>query len=156
MCVNLAHIYILFIHTKFTHIYYILSLSMLRILKTAGPRAEGGNKLRQAAEGGIKMEKWQEIQGYGGVYYISTLGQVKSFKQNKGAGRLLRPIKDRQYLRVSLYGEEGCGQIEKRLIHQLVAEAFLENPHGLKHLAHKNGDTKDNRVENLEWRKGEK
>lgn len=36
-------------------------------------------------------------------------------------------------------------------VHQLVASAFIPNPNNYTEVHHINGNTKDNRVENLEW-----
>lgn len=40
---------------------------------------------------------------------------------------------------------------KRAYVHRLVAKAFLPNPDNYSEINHKNGNTKDNRVENLEW-----
>ncbi|MQA40390.1 hypothetical protein GEV02_19745 [Rugamonas sp. FT29W] len=39
------------------------------------------------------------------------------------------------------------------LVHDLVAEAHLPNPSGLKYVRHKDGNLRNNKVENLAWSK---
>lgn len=38
-----------------------------------------------------------------------------------------------------------------KLVHRMVAEAFIPNEHGYKFIKHTNGDNHDNRASNLEW-----
>lgn len=43
------------------------------------------------------------------------------------------------------------GEIKAYLVHRLVAITFLDNPNNLSTVNHKDGNPKNNRVENLEW-----
>lgn len=72
-------------------------------------------------------------------YEVSDDGRVRNMR----TGRVLRATGDR-YLMVSL------GRARRALVHRLVAQAFLGDGAGLQ-VNHKNGDRKDNRVQNLEW-----
>jgi len=102
------------------------------------------------------MEKWKNIFGFDGRYQISNLGRVKSLARERIVGsngaryiskeKILSPVESSGYLVVRLYKD---GNWKKRRIHRLVAETFL----GVSDLTvnHKNGNKKDNCVENLEW-----
>ena len=88
-------------------------------------------------------EIYKDIPGYKGMYQVSNLGNVKSFRKSKE--RILKPsIGDKGYYVVTLFN--------KRRIHQQVAEAFLNHtPCGMKLVIdHINNDKLDNRVENLQ------
>ena len=66
-------------------------------------------------------EVFADIPGYEGYYQVSNYGRVKNSK----TGKILKPYLTRGYLRVSLYNESGR---KYKLVHRLVAEAFLPNP----------------------------
>lgn len=90
-------------------------------------------------------ENWRTIRGYEGFYEVSTLGRVR----NSRTRRILSPQRARGgYLFVQLCRP---GQCKPCKIHRLVATAFLENPNNFPQVNHKNGNTADNRVSNLEW-----
>ena len=62
-------------------------------------------------------------------------------------GRLLTPTSSR-YLSVSLFKN---GQYSNKMVHRLVGEAFIPNPDSLPEINHKDSDTTNNKVSNLEW-----
>lgn len=89
-------------------------------------------------------EIWKDVCGYEGKYVVSNLGDVKSCKTNK----TLIPEIRTGYLSVDLCVN---GQRKKRRIHRLVAQAFIPNPENLPQVNHKDQNSMNNNVENLEW-----
>lgn len=86
------------------------------------------------------------IMGYDGIYSISSDGEVYSHRSNK----MLQPeISNTGYKRVDLRIN---GKHDKRSIHRLVGEAFIENTNTDKiFINHKNGKKTDNNYNNIEW-----
>lgn len=92
-------------------------------------------------------EIWVPIEGYEGRYAVNQYGEVWSCKANK----FLTPNKmTHGYLCVHLY-RGGKSTRKVRTIHQLVAEAFLGNPHGYAEVNHKDFNRANNNLKNLEW-----
>lgn len=93
------------------------------------------------------MEIWKDIEGYEGLYQVSNLGNVKSLRFGKD--KVLKPIKIKNnYLRVDLFKQ---GKHNLYLVHRLVARAFIDNPNNLPMINHKDENTSNNKVSNLEW-----
>lgn len=93
------------------------------------------------------MIVWKKIKGYED-YFVSQNGEIKSFKNGKE--RLMKPQLDskRRYL---LIGLSKNGKTKMHLVHRIVADAFLDNPNNKEQVNHKNCNTRDNRLDNLEW-----
>lgn len=96
---------------------------------------------------------WKSIKNFEGLYEVSSEGSVKSLGnfpnlRNKVKGNL-KPGNNRGYLGVVLTDHNG--KRHSKIVHRLVAEAFLDNPNQYRCVNHKNEIKHDNRVENLEW-----
>lgn len=99
------------------------------------------------------------VQGFEGLYEVDEYGNVYSKDKIVNhptasyavkRGKKLSPEKHSLgYLRVLLI--DGDGKRCHRLIHRLVAEAYLPNPENLPQVNHKDGNKHNNNVDNLEW-----
>ena len=86
------------------------------------------------------------IPGLEDRYSVSVNGDVFSFLSN----RYLRQNEIKSgYLQVKLYYDRN--KSTSRLVHRLVAEAFIPNPNKKPQVNHKDGDKMNNKIANLEW-----
>lgn len=86
------------------------------------------------------------IRGYGGRYIVTSGGIVQDME--KGGIRIsAKPGRPSEGDRVTLGGRKG----DSRLVADLVAAAFLENPFGFKHATHVDGNPRNDQLANLSW-----
>lgn len=93
-------------------------------------------------------EIWKNVKGYEGRYEISNLGNVRSLKRNGSSGGSITTFDRYGYIRVRLWKDSRVKTIS---VHKLVALHFIPNPLNKPQVNHKDGNKKNNSVDNLEW-----
>lgn len=102
-------------------------------------------------------EEWLPVVEFEGYYEVSNFGRIRSLPRQVMRGtapvmtrpRIMKPTPDKGgYLTVSLYGDMGR---RSRRVHRIVLEAFIgKRPNGME-TRHKDGNQRNNHLENLEW-----
>ena len=93
------------------------------------------------------MAEWRDVKGYEEKYIVSDEGEIRNRR-----GRTLKPYNHpKGYLKVDLREGVSGNHGKQLFVHQIVAEAFLQNPESKPQVNHINEDKHDNRVSNLEW-----
>lgn len=92
-----------------------------------------------------KDEKIKDVEGYEGLYAVTSLGRIWSYRRKK----FIKTWPDAYgYLRV-IFSIKNQQSIHK--LHRLVGKAFIENPDNKPQINHKNGKKMDCEAKNLEW-----
>jgi len=107
------------------------------------------------------LEKYKPVVGFENTYIVSSCGNIialeKKYIDRWGNERILKPYKMKIRIAKHGYCYVGLRDYKKRdkqtykTVHRIVAEAFLENKDNKKQVNHKDGNKKNNNVNNLEW-----
>lgn len=93
------------------------------------------------------VEEYKPIIGYETEYLISNFGFVKTIKF--GWNKVMKPYTDKDGYKV--VGLTVNNKTKAQKIHRLVALHFIPNPNNLPMVNHKDINTANNHVSNLEW-----
>lgn len=88
---------------------------------------------------------WKDIQGFNGKYKINEKGEVYSVARNI---IMAQQLGGNGYYKVGLRKD---GTKDRYIVHRLVAEHFIPNPHNKPQVNHVDGNPLNNNVDNLEW-----
>lgn len=102
----------------------------------------------------MSIEIWKYIPGNEGKFEASNLGNIKGLERYVKNGVGYRVVREKilsKHSNPNGYHYTSLGGKKQRLVHILVAMAFIPNPDNKKTVNHINGIKTDNRVENLEW-----
>lgn len=103
------------------------------------------------------QEIWKDINGYEGWYQISSFGRVRSLnrviiysdgRKVNTKGKIIKQGNCKGYNTVWLHKN---GEYKNYRVCRLVAFYFIDNPNKLPQVNHKDEDTYNDTVQNLEW-----
>jgi len=94
----------------------------------------------------MEAEVWKSIDGYEGIYEISSFGNVRSYARETVC--LIKPRINQGYFILGLWNKGKC---KTSKIHRLVALHFIENPDNKPQVNHIDGNKLNNHLDNLEW-----
>lgn len=89
------------------------------------------------------MEQWKHVLN--GKYEVSNTGKVRNSKTKK---ILSTDFPSFPYCKLN-YRQDG--KAKSKLVHRLVAKAFIPNPKNKSFINHLDGNKKNNNVSNLQW-----
>ena len=95
-------------------------------------------------------EEYQEASKAIDKLLDQGIGELIEMPDDSQESRILDPMKygGNDYEVVAL---ENDGISTLFFVHELVAANWVPNPHNFPYIRHKNGNTLDNRADNLEW-----
>lgn len=102
-------------------------------------------------------EEWRDVIGYEGLYAVSNYGRIVSLSRPLDTWfgtrvihpSIMTPQPHKRGYRTVILRQHG--KIKHFLVHRLVAESFIPNPHSYQEIDHIDGCKTNNRYDNLQW-----
>ena len=103
----------------------------------------------------LPIEK-RPVKGFESTHFVYSDGRVEKLSISKHQEKyiVLKPHRTRENSRktITLQAREGDGYRRRvTTVAQLVAEAFIPNPHNYKYVICKDGNSENNQADNLAW-----
>lgn len=97
-----------------------------------------------------EVELWKDVKDFEGLYMVSSYGRIRNYpKKTRKTPSILKFNKSNcDYLLVCFFKD---GKKYNKLVHRLVAIAFLSNPDNLPEVNHDDGNKANNFLYNLVW-----
>ena len=92
-------------------------------------------------------EIWKPIKNFEGIYDVSNLGNVYSYRLKRNLKLSVDKI---GYVRICLQ-KTNRKDAKRYYVHRLVAEAFIQNIKNKQFINHKDENKTNNCIDNLEW-----
>ena len=93
---------------------------------------------------------WKDIEGFEG-YQVNNIGEVRSYMNNRHGPTVKEPHPVKSCKNKHGYDTVQLGRGNRRLVHRLVAQAFIPNPKNLPLVRHIDDNPDHNYVSNLKW-----
>lgn len=91
-----------------------------------------------------ETEVWKDVQGYEGLYKVSSHGRIWNSKRNR-----MRTLANNKGYKMVALSKNGFKI--SHAVHRLVAIAFVENPENKREVNHIDEDKTNNFYLNLDW-----
>lgn len=100
--------------------------------------------------GDIMEEIWRDVVGYEGFYKVSNFGNIASLNYKRSyKPKLMKP--SRHHTGYNIVKLSDGARRKTKLVHVLVAQAFIPQIPGKRFVNHIDGNKSNNFVGNLEW-----
>lgn len=106
----------------------------------------------QVQKNNIMEEIWKDIPDTNGLYQVSSIGRIRSYNHKEGRQpnpKIMKTSCDTKGYPLYKICQNGKGMTKK--IHRLVAKVFIDDTKPHLMVNHKDGNKKNNKVDNLEW-----